>query len=307
MVDKVEKIWMDGQLVDWDQAQVHILTHTLHYGLGVFEGVRCYKQEDGRSAFFRLPEHLKRLKESAHMFRMELPFSPQELQKASVELFKINKLQEGYLRPIAYLGEGGMGLYAPNNPVRVSIAAWAWGAYLGDDGVKNGIRAKVSSYNRLAINVNLSKAKACGNYINSMLAKREAMTDGYDEALMLDTDGYLAEASGENIFVIRDGVVRTPPISSSILNGITRQSILEILKDHQIPVIEERICREDAYVADEVFLTGTAAEITPVREIDNRMIHTGKPGPITQKVQSLFFDVVRGKVKEYHKWLTFLE
>lgn len=304
MVDKVEKIWMDGSFVDWDNANVHILTHTLHYGLGVFEGIRCYKQYDGKSAFFRLPEHFRRLRESAHMYRIAMPFSDEALMEASKELFKVNKLAEGYLRPIVYLGYGSMGVHAANNPVKTSLIAWSWGSYLGDDGIKNGIRAKIASFNRLAVNVNLPKSKTCGSYVNSMLAKHEAITDGYDEALMLDTDGYLAEASGENIFVIRDGIVRTPPNSSSILNGITRQSVIQILKDNNIPVIEEKLLREESYICDEVFLTGTAAEITPVREIDNRKVGSGKPGPITQKVQQIYFDAIRGKIEKYKGWLT---
>lgn len=307
MVDKVKSIWMDGKLVDWDDANVHILTHTLHYGLGVFEGIRCYKLSDGRSAVFRLKEHIKRLYESAHMFWMKIPFSQEELMQACKEILKVNGLAEGYLRPIAYLGDGAMGLYAANNPVRVAVIAWSWGAYLGDEGLKNGIRAKVSSFERLALNVNLSKSKACGNYINSILAKREAMFAGYEEALMLDTEGYLAEGSGENLFVIKDGIVRTPPQSSSILNGITRDCVITILKDEGIPVQEERIVREASYVADEVFVTGTAAEITPIREIDDRTVGTGKPGPITKKVQDIFFKAIRGDIKKYHHWLEPLE
>lgn len=303
MVQKVEKIWLDGKFIDWDEAKVHVLTHTLHYGLGVFEGIRCYKLADGRSALFRLKDHIRRLFDSAHMYWLQIPFSQGEILSACKEIFRINKLQEGYLRPIAFMGEGGMGLYAPDNPLRVAIVTWPWGTYLGDEGVKNGIRAKTSSYNRLAINVNLAKGKACGNYINSMLAKREAILAGYEEALMLDTDGYLAEATGENIFIVRDGVVRTPPLSSSILNGITRQSVIRILRDENIPVIEERIVREDAYIADEIFLTGTAAEVTPIRELDNHQVGTGQPGSVTRKVQEIYFNTIRGKVAQYSEWL----
>ncbi|OVE81277.1 branched chain amino acid aminotransferase [bacterium K02(2017)] len=303
MVQKVDKIWLDGEYVDWDQANVHILTHTLHYGLGVFEGIRCYKQADGTSALFRLKEHIKRLYESSQMFWMDIPYSFEELLQVSKDIFKVNKLDEGYLRPIAFVGEGAMGLNAPDNPIRVACIAWPWGAYLGEDGINKGIKAKVSSYTRLALNVNFSKSKACGNYINSILAKREAILAGYEEALMLDNDGYLAEASGENIFVIKDNVVRTPPRASSMLNGITRDCALQILKDNNIEVLEEKIVREDAYIADEIFLTGTAAEITPIRELDNHKIGVGKPGPITQKVQKIFFDAIRGKVDRYKEWL----
>lgn len=303
MVQKVDKIWLDGKFIPWDEANVHILTHTLHYGLGVFEGIRCYKLADGSSAIFRLRDHIRRLYDSAHMFWIKIPFTKEEIIANCKELFHINKLTEGYLRPIVFMGDGGMGLYAPDNPVRVALINWSWGTYLGEDGVKNGIRAKVSSFNRLAVNVNLSKSKACGNYLNSMLAKREAILAGYEESLMMDTDGYLAEATGENLFIIRDGVVRTPPNSSSILNGLTRQCALQILKDENIPVIEERIVREDAYIADEIFLTGTAAEITPIRELDDHQIGTGKPGPITEKVQEIYFDIIRGKVDRYKEWL----
>ncbi|MBF0104510.1 MAG: branched-chain amino acid transaminase [Deltaproteobacteria bacterium] len=306
MVQKTKKIWMDGAYIDWDKANVHILTHTLHYGLGVFEGVRCYKQADGTSAIFRLKEHMNRLYESAHMFWIKIPYAKEELISVSKEIYKINGLEEGYLRPLVYIGDGAMGINAPENPVRVAMITWHWGAYLGEEGLTNGIRTKFSSFNRLALNVNFSKSKACGNYINSILAKREAKLAGYEEALMLDRDGYLAEGSGENIFIVKDGIVRTPPQSSSILNGITRLSVIQILQDHKIPVKEEMIVREDVYVADEIFLTGTAAEITPVREVDHHEIGTGKPGPITKKVQEIFFDAVRGKISRYKEWLEVL-
>jgi branched-chain amino acid aminotransferase len=304
MLEKVEKIWMNGEYKNWDEAQVHILTHTLHYGMGVFEGIRCYEQHDGTSAIFRLPEHIKRLHESAHMFLMKIPYSIEEISKVCIEIFKINKLKGGYLRPIAYLGYGGMGINASTLPVDVAIAAWPWGAYLGEEGVKNGIRAKIASFNRLAVNVNLPKSKACGNYLNSILCKREAIMAGYEEALVLDTDGYVAEATGENVFIVKDGVVTTPPESSSILNGITRDTVIKILKDEGIPVREQRMVRDDTYIADEIFLTGTAAEITPIRELDDRQIGTGKPGPITQKIQQIYFDTIRGKVDKYKEWLT---
>lgn len=307
MVTKVDKIWLDGKFIDWDKANVHVLTSTLHYGLGVFEGIRCYELDGGGSAVFRLKDHIVRLYDSAHMFWIKIPYSEEEIVAACKEIFRVNKLKEGYLRPLVFLGAGAMGLYAPDNPVQVCIAAWTWGTYLGEEGVKNGIRAKVSSYARHAINANFPKSKACGNYINSMLAKREAIYAGYEEALMVDQEGYLAEATGENIFIVRNGLVRTPPRSSPILNGITRDCILTILKNEGIATSEERILREDAYTADEVFLTGTAAEVTPVREIDNHQIGSGKVGKISKKLQTIYFDTVRGKIKRYKNWLDVLK
>lgn len=304
MVKKVEKIWLDGKFINWDDANVHILTHTLHYGLGVFEGVRAYQQEDGGTAIFRLKEHVTRLFDSAHIYWLKIPFPRAAIEKACLGIFRLNKLKDGYLRPLVFIGDGEMGLHsAGHNPVRVAIIAWPWGTYLGDEGVKNGIRAKISSYTRLAANANLPKGKTCGNYINSILAKREAVFAGYEEALLLDAEGYLAEASGENVFIVRDGMVRTPPLSSSILRGITRDSVLRILKDEGVECREERICREDAYLADEVFLTGTAAEICPIRELDDRVIGSGKPGAVTKKIQQVFFDAVHGKIAKFRGWL----
>lgn len=302
-VQKVDKIWLDGEFVNWDDANIHILTHTLHYGLGVFEGIRAYKLHNGKTGFFRLTEHMQRLHDSGKMVMLDIPYSVPELCEVSKELYKINKLEEGYLRPIAFIGDGAMGLHAIDNPVRVALIAWPWGAYLGDEGVKKGIRCKISSFNRLAINVNFSKAKLCGNYVNSIMSKREAQIAGYDEGILLDQDGYIAEGSGENFFMVKNGTVITPPNSQSILNGITRQTVMQILKDEGIPILEDRIVREEAYIADEIFLTGTAAEITPVRELDNRMIGVGKPGPVTQRVQELYFDLIRGKVDRYRSWL----
>lgn len=307
MLQKSEKIWMDGKFVNWDDASVHILTHTLHYGLGVFEGIRCYELDGGGSAVFRLKEHIKRLYESAHMFTMEIPFPQDEIVRACLELFKVNKLKNGYLRPLVYLGAGDMGLNYKDNPVRVAIANWTWGSYLGDAGIKNGIRGKVSSYTRLATNINLPKGKTCGNYVNSILAKREAVKAGYEEAILLDTEGYVCEASGENVFIVKDGVVKTPPTSSSILKGITRDSAMTLLREQSVTVIEERFGRDEAYVADEMFVTGTAAEICPVRELDDRTIGSGKPGPITQKLQAAFFDAVKGKNPKYENWLARVE
>jgi branched-chain amino acid aminotransferase len=302
MIQKTNKIWMDGRFVDWDDANVHVLTHTLHYGLGVFEGIRCYRTGKG-SAVFRLEEHVERLFDSAHIFTMEMPFSRKEISSAIVETIRVNKIQECYIRPLVYIGYGAMGLYPKDNPVRVSIAVWPWGAYLGDEGIKNGIRIKVSSFTRHHVNVDMTRGKVCGYYVNSQIAKKEAIACGYDEALMLDTEGYVSEGSGENVFIVRDGKIKTTPLTS-ILEGITRDSIIRIAGDLKIPVIEERFTRDELYIADEAFLTGTAAEVTPIREVDGREIGSGKRGKITGKLQSIFFDVVKGRNKKYSSWLT---
>ncbi len=300
-----EKIWLDGELVDWDRAQVHVLTHTLHYGLGVFEGIRCYRTEDGRSAVFRLPEHIRRLFDSAHINLLELPFDAERVGRACLEVLRANRLEEGYIRPLAFIGHGVMGLNPASNAVRVTVIAWPWGKYLGEEGIERGIRAKVSTFARHFVNAKLTKGKTCGDYVNSILAKREALLDGYDEAILLDTQGLVSEASGENIFVVRDGVIRTPPLAA-ILDGITRASIMEIARDKGIPVVEALITRDELYIADEVFLTGTAAEVTPIREIDHRSIGSGRRGPVTQLLQSSFFDVVAGRERKYERWLTYL-
>jgi len=302
---KVEKIWMDGKLVNWDDAKVHVLTHTLHYGLGVFEGIRCYQCHDGASAVFRLTEHIDRLFYSAIIGMMEIPFSREELCKAVLETLRVNKMKDGYIRPIAFIGDGEMGLYIREYPVRVVIACWPWGAYLGDEGLALGIRAKISSYTRHHVNVAMTKAKICGNYVNSILAKREVIAAGYDEAILLDAEGYVSEASGENIFIVKDGVLKTTP-PTSILKGITRDAIIELARDAGIPVAEERFTRDELYIADECFFTGTAAEVTPVREVDDRTIGEGKPGPITKQLQTGFFAAAHGKIEKYKKWLTYL-
>ncbi len=304
-MSKGKKIWMDGKLVDWEEANVHVMTHALHYGLGVFEGVRCYECEGGKSAIFRLEEHTKRLFESARIVQMEIPFTEDEINKATKETVLANDLKEGYIRPLVFLGEGTMGIYPKDNPVRVIIAAWEWGAYLGDDGIKNGIRAKVSSFTRHHVNVSMTKAKVSGYYVNSIMAKREVVTSGYDEAVMLDTEGYVSEASGENIFIVKNGVIKTTPLTS-VLNGITRNSVLKIARDNDIKVIEERFTRDELYTADEVFFTGTAAEITPVREVDDRTVGTGKPGSVTKLIQQTYFDAIRGKIKKYEDWLAYV-
>lgn len=302
-VTKMEKIWLDGRMIPWEEANVHILTHTLHYGLGVFEGIRCYKGANGKSTVFRLAEHVDRLYDSAHIGLMKIPFEKIEITKACLDIFRVNHLEEGYLRPIAFMGDGEMGLHATSNPVRVAVIAWPWGTYLGKDGVENGIRAKISSYTRLGANTNLPKAKLCGNYINSIWAKREAVLGGYEEAILLDAQGKIAEASGENIFMVKNGEVYTPPKGAAILPGITRDTVLTLLREEGIPCREEPITRDMVYIADELFLTGTAAEITPVRELDNRTIGTGKPGPIVKRIQSLYFDLVRGKNEKHRNWL----
>ncbi len=305
MSAKPYKIWFDGKLVPWNEAKVHVLTHTLHYGLGVFEGIRAYECDDGHPAVFRLMDHLNRLYSSARIAQMKIPFSKEEMQKAIFELLIVNRLKEAYIRPIAFIGDGAMGVHPRGNPIRVAIAAYPWGAYLGDEAVTKGIRAKVASYTRMHVNTFMTKAKICGNYVNSVMAKLEVSSLGFDEAIMLDTEGYVSEGSGENIFIVRNGILKTPPLTS-ILEGITRNSTIEIALDEGIEVIKERFTRDELYIADEVFFTGTAAEITPVREIDDRPIEDGKPGAITKRLQSRFFDVVRGKDKKFLNWLDFV-
>jgi branched-chain amino acid aminotransferase len=297
-----EKIWIDGEMVPYDEAKVHVLTHSLHYGLAVFEGMRCYETTTGSSAIFRGRDHIRRLLDSAHIVEMPIPFSSEELLKASADVVRVNRFKECYLRPIAFFGEGEMGLAARHNQTRVAIAAWPWGAYLGQDGLSKGVRLKTSSFARFYHNSMMPAAKASGHYVNSILAGYEARRNGYDEALLLDTTGYVAEGSGENVFVARDGIVRTPPLTS-ILAGITRDSVMKILRDLGIRVIEELFARDMFYIADEAFMTGTAAEITPVRELDDRKIGTGTPGPITLKVQEVFQAALHGRDARYRDWL----
>jgi branched-chain amino acid aminotransferase len=304
MIAKTDKIWMDGKLIKWDKATVHVLTHTLHYGLGVFEGIRCYKTKKG-SAIFRLDEHIDRFFDSAHIFMMDIPYSKSEIRSAIIKTVKVNKIGECYIRPLAYIGSGAMGLYTKGNPINVSISVWAWGAYLGEKGLRTGIRAKTSSFIKNHVNANMTRGKVCGYYVNSQLAKKEAVSCGFDEALLLDTEGYVSEGSGVNIFIARDGCLKTTPLTS-ILEGITRNSIIEIAKDEGIGIEDERFTRDEVYIADEAFFTGTAAEVTPIRDLDNRVIGTGKPGPITKKLQSIFFDIVKGKNKKYDSWLTYI-
>lgn len=300
-----KKIWFDGEMVPWEEAKVHVLTHCLHYGTGYFEGIRCYALEDGRSAVFRLDEHVRRLFDSGQILGIPLPYTADHVREAILNVVRGNGLKECYIRPLAFLGYGEMGLYAPDNPLHLVIAAWPWGAYLGDEGIKNGIRAKVSSYTRHHVNVMMTKSKVSGNYVNSVLAKNEVKKAGYDEAIMLDTDGYVAEASGENIFIARQKRLKTTPLTS-ILPGITRESVLTIARDKGYEIQEERFTRDELYTADESFFTGTAAEVTPIREVDNRKIGVSCPGVMTADLQRTFFSIIKGKDKKYERWLSYL-
>jgi len=303
--DYPELIWLDGELIPWAEANVHVLTHSLHYGLGVFEGIRAYKCENGKTAVLLLKEHVKRLINSCHIAGINLPYTNNEVCDAIKLLLVKNGLDEAYIRPLVFIGNGTMGIHPKDNPIRLTIAAWSWGAYLGDDGVNKGIKAKVSSFTRMGVNSFMTKAKICGNYVNSIQAKIEATSLGFDEALLLDNEGYLAEGSGENIFIVRSGTIKTPPLTS-ILEGFTRNCIIQIAKDKQYTVEQQRFTRDELYIADEVFLTGTAAEITPVREIDFRQIGTGNPGDITKDLQTTFFDIIRGKNDKYSEWLEYI-
>jgi len=301
MIQEAAKIWMDGSFVDWREAKVHVLTHTLHYGLGVFEGIRCY-EINGGSAVFRLTEHVDRLFASAHIMQMKIPFSQKEITNGILETIRTNKLKECYIRPIAFIGYGDMGLFVKENPINVAIAAWPWGTYLGEDGLKNGIRIMVSSYTRSHVNTIMTKAKACGAYINSQLAKREAIQHGYNEALLLDAEGYISEGPGENIFIVRKGIIKTTPLTS-ILEGITRDTAMILGRELGFEIHEERFTRDELYIADEAFFVGTAAEVTPIREVDGRIIGPGKPGPFTQKIQESYFNTVHGKNNGHPDWL----
>jgi len=305
MSDRDGLIWFDGEMVPWREAQVHVLTHTLHYGMGVFEGVRAYKAEQG-TAIFRLEAHTDRLFDSAHILGMEIPFDKATINEAQKAAVSENNLQSAYIRPMCFYGSEGMGLRADNLKVHTIVAAWEWGAYLGDDGLEKGIRIKTSSFTRHHVNISMCKAKANGHYINSMLALQEALRDGYDEALLLDVEGFVAEGSGENLFVVKDGVVYTPELTSA-LNGITRNTIFQLAHDLGIEVREKRITRDEVYVADEAFFTGTAAEVTPIRELDGRQIGIGKRGPITEKLQTRYFDAVHGRIAEYSDWLSLVK
>lgn len=304
MVEKVAKVWLDGRLVDWDAANVHVLTHTLHYGIGAFEGIRAFERASGETAIFRLREHVERLLDSSKLALCTPPFSRDEIETACVATIRENGMKSGYLRPLVFVGDGAMGIYAPQNPVRLAIAAWAWGTYLGDAALEHGIRCKVSSFQRHHVNVSLAKAKMCGQYTNSVLAKREAKAGGYDEAILLDTQGNVSEGSGENLFIVKRGVVYTPDLSCSILEGITRATAITLLREQGVTVVETRITRDQLWLADEVFLTGTAAEITPVREVDDRAIGAGTRGPVTRALQERFFAIVKGDDESHREWLT---
>jgi branched-chain amino acid aminotransferase len=302
MADRDGVIWYDGKLVNWRDATTHVLTHTLHYGMGVFEGVRAYKTDKG-TAIFRLQEHTDRLFNSAHILQMKMPFSKQEIADAMCAAVRENKLESAYIRPMAFYGAEAMGIAAKTLSTHVIAAAWSWGAYMGDEALTKGIRVKTSSFSRHHVNITMCKAKANGNYMNSILAHQEAAQDGYDEALLLDVDGFVAEGSGENVFIIRKGKLYTPDLTSA-LEGITRDTIVQLAKEIGLEVIEKRITRDELYTADEAFFTGTAAEVTPIRELDNRAIGTGTRGPITEKLQALYFDVVKGKSAKHAHWLT---
>ena len=303
-ITPVSKIWLNGKFVNWNDAKVHFLTHALHYGSGVFEGIRCYKTKKGPE-IFRLDDHIERLYDSEKIFGSSIPYTKTKIREAIINLVKVNNLSECYIRPLVFLGYGKMGLNTKGCPVELGIAAWSWDSYLGKKGIQNGIKAKVSSYTRSQVNISMTKAKISGNYVNSILAKREVTTSKYDEAIMLDTDGFVAECSAENLFIVRDGNLITVP-KATILEGITRDSVIQIAQYEEIPFKEERLTRDQLYVADEVFMTGTAAEITPVISIDDRLIGTGKPGPITKLIQNKFFEIVKGEDPYYHKWLTFV-
>lgn len=305
--DRDGKIWMDGQLVEWRDAKIHVLSHTLHYGCGAFEGVRAYKTVDG-TAIFRLQEHTDRLFNSAKILRMTLPFTREELNEAQKQVVRENKLESCYLRPLVWIGSEKLGVNPRGNRIHAMVAAWAWGAYLGEEGMKRGIRVKTSSYTRHHVNITMTQAKAVSNYSNSILANMEALDDGYDEALLLDASGFVSEGAGENVFVVKDGVVYTPDLSAGALNGITRNTILHICKDLGLELVQKRITRDEVYIADEAFFTGTAAEVTPIRELDRVEIGNrgdgGSRGPVTEKIQAAFFDIVNGKNPKYAHWLT---
>ena len=304
MLQATEKIWMNGKLVPWNDAKVHVLAHTLHYGTGVFEGIRCYKTDSG-SAVFRLKEHVARLFGSMHILQMECPFTREQVSDAILETIRVNKIDACYIRPLAFIGYGAMGVFPKENPIDVIIAVWPWGSYLGEEGMKNGIRVKISSFSRPHINATMVRAKTVANYANSLLAKREALKDGYDEAALLDTDGYVAEGSGENIFMVRNGVIKTPPLTA-ILEGITRETVMQLAQERGLRLVEERFTRDELYLADEAFFTGTAAEITPIREVDNRKIGAGRPGQITKDLQAAFFDIVHGRDSRHADWLSYV-
>ena len=303
--DRDGVIWMDGRMVPWREAKVHVLTHTLHYGVGAFEGIRAYKTPQG-TALFRLDDHIQRLYNTAHILEMDIPYEFAVIRQACIDAIRENGLETGYVRPLVYYGSEGMGLHADNLSVHVSIAAWVWGAYLGAEALERGIRIKTSSYTRHLVNSTMCRAKACGNYINSIMALQEAARDGYDEALLLDNEGMVAEGSGENIFIVRKGIIYTPDITSA-LEGITRDTVMSLAAEEGFQVIEKRITRDDVYIANEAFFTGTAAEVTPIRELDNRRIGQGSIGPVTRQLQQAYLDLVEGRRQGPGEWLTIVD
>jgi len=302
LADRDGTIWMDGEMVDWRDAKIHVLTHTLHYGCGVFEGVRAYQTTNG-TAIFRLQEHTQRLFNSAKILRMHIPFTQEQINNAQKSVLRANGLDAGYLRPLVWLGSEKLGVSPKGNTVHLMVAAWPWGAYLGEEGMQRGIRVKTSSYTRHHVNITMTQAKAVSNYTNSILSNMEAADDGYDEALLLDASGFVSEGSGENVFIVKNGVVYTPDLSAGALNGITRDTVLHICRDLGVDLVQKRITRDEVYIADEAFFSGTAAEITPIRELDRITIGSGSRGPITEKIQSAFFDIVNGRNPQYAHWL----
>ena len=303
MHDRDGKIWMDGELVDWRDAKIHVLSHTLHYGCGAFEGVRAYDTVNG-TAIFRLQEHTERLFNSAKILRMKIPFSQEEVNEVQRTVVRENNLKSGYIRPLTWIGSQKLGVSPKGNQIHLMVAAWTWRAYLGEDGMKRGIRVKTSSYTRHHVNITMTQAKAVSNYTNSILANMEALDDGYDEALLLDASGFVSEGAGENLFIIKGGVIYTPDLSAGALNGITRNTVFHIAKDLGLEIVQKRITRDEIYIADEAFFTGTAAEVTPIRELDRIEIGAGSRGPITEKIQTAFFDIVNGRNPKYAHWLT---
>jgi branched-chain amino acid aminotransferase len=303
MSDRDGKIWMDGELVEWRDARIHVLSHTLHYGCGAFEGVRAYNTVGG-TAIFRLREHTERLFNSAKILRMKIPFSMEQVMQAQCEVVRVNKLESCYLRPLTWIGDQKLGVSPKGNTIHLMIAAWSWGAYLGEEGLKRGIRVKISSYTRHHVNITMTQAKAVSNYTNSILANMEATYDGYDEAMLLDASGFVSEGAGENLFVIKNGVVYTPDLSAGALNGITRNTVFHICNDLGLKLVEKRITRDEVYICDEAFFTGTAAEVTPIRELDRIELGTGSRGPLTEKIQAAYFDIVGGRNPKYAEWLT---
>ncbi|MCY1343660.1 Branched-chain-amino-acid aminotransferase [compost metagenome] len=305
MADRDGVIWYDGELVPWREATTHVLTHTLHYGMGVFEGVRAYNTPDG-TAIFRLQAHTDRLFDSAHIMNMQIPFTKDEINEATRAAVRENNLESAYIRPMVFYGSEGMGLRATGLKVHVIVAAWNWGAYMGEEALQQGIKVRTSSFTRHHVNISMTRAKSNGAYINSMLALQEAISGGADEAMMLDPEGYVAEGSGENIFIIKDGVIYTPEVTAC-LNGITRATVLRLAEEHGIKLVEKRITRDEVYIADEAFFTGTAAEVTPIREVDGRKIGIGRRGPVTEKLQKAYFDLVTGKTSAHAEWRTLVK